>query len=129
MALTYLATAVAAAMLGNVTTTGLFLSVHSSSPGNTGANELVAGTAYTAVSGGRPPIAWAAAALGIVISNNTQLYALLAIQAGGLPFVGFWTANVGGTWLFGCPTSGLAGSIPSGANITFTSGVTLTQAG
>ena len=129
MALTYLSAAAANNMLGQVTTTGLFMSIHSASPSNTGANELVAGTAYTAVSGGRPPIAWASASSGVVVSNNTQTFAMLTTQSGGIPYFGLWTANTSGTWLFGGPTSGLSGSIPSGANVTFTSAVTLTQAG
>ena len=129
MALTYLSAAAAAACLGNVTTTGLFMSIHSGSPSNTGANELVAGTAYTAVSGGRPPIAWGSVSAGVVTSNDTQTYAMLVTQAGGIPYYGLWTANTGGTWLFGGPTTGLLGSIPNGATVTFTSSVTLTQAG
>src|ERR1700729_762647 len=108
MALTYLTATVADNMLANITTTGLFMSIHSASPSNTGANELVAGTAYTAVSGGRPPIAW-------------------ATSSGGIPYFGLWTANTGGTFLFGGPTSGLSGSIASGGNVVFASATTLTQ--
>ena len=129
MALTYLAAAYASNMLGQITTTGLYMSIHSASPSNTGANELVAGTAYTAVSGGRPPIAWGSVTNGVVSSNDTQTYAMLVTEAGGIPYFGLWTANTSGTYLFGGPTSGLSGSIPSGANVTFTSAVTLTQAG
>lgn len=129
MALTYLAAASAASMLGNITTTGLFISIHSASPSNTGANELASGTAYTAVSGGRPPATWAAPSSGVVVSSDTQTYAMLLTQAGGIPYFGIWTANTAGTYLFGGPTSGLSGSIPSSANVTFTNGITLTQAG
>lgn len=129
MALTRLPAAVAAAMLGNVTTTGLFLSIHSADPGLTGANELVAGTAYTAVSGGRPPITWAAASAGVQASNDTQTFAMLVLQAGGIPYVGVWTANSGGTFLGGGPTSGLSGSIAVSAVVTFTNGLTATESG
>ena len=129
MALTYLAATYANNMLGQITTTGLFMSIHSASPSNTGANELVAGTAYTLVSGGRPPITWAGASNGVVVSSDTQTYAMLVVEAGGIPYFGLWTANSAGTYLFGGTTSGLSGSIPIGANVTFTSAVTLTQSG
>ena len=129
MALTYLAAATASTQLGAITTTGLFMSIHSATPGNTGASELVAGTAYTAVSGGRPPITWGSVTNGVVSSNDTQTFAMLVTEAGGIPYFGIWTANTAGTWLFGGPTSGLSGSIPSGANVTFTSSLQLTQAG
>ena len=129
MALTYLTATVANAQLANITTTGLFMSIHSASPSNTGANELVAGTAYTAVSGGRPPVTWAAASSGVVVSSDTQTFAMLVTQAGGIGFWGLWTANTGGTWLFGGVTTGLSGSIPSGANVTFVNGITITNAG
>lgn len=129
MALTYLAAATAATNLGNITTTGLFTSIHSASPSNTGANELVAGTAYTAVSGGRPPVTWGSVTTGVVTSSDTQTFAMLTLEASGIPYFGIWTANSAGTWLFGGPTSGLSGSIPIGANVTFTSAITLTQAG
>jgi hypothetical protein len=129
MALTFLPATIAANMLDQVITTGLFMSVHSATPGNTGASELAAGTAYTAVSGGRPPIDWGSIASGVVDSNDVQIFALLVTQAGGIPYWGLWTANVGGSWVFGGPTTGLTGSIPSGANVVFTDSVVLTQAG
>jgi hypothetical protein len=126
MALTLLTAASANNMLANITTTGLFMSIHTASPALTGTNEIVGGTGYT---GNRPAVTWAAAASGVVVSSNTQTFALLAIQAGGIPFFGLWTAATAGTYLTGGSTSGLSGSIPSGANVTFTSAVTLTVAG
>jgi hypothetical protein len=126
MTLTFLPATVANNMLGNITTTGLFMSIHTASPGTTGANEIVGGTGYT---GNRPAIAWAAAASGVVVSNTTQTYALLVTQSGGIPNFGLWTAATAGTYLGGGTTSGLTGSIPSGANVTFTSAVTLTVSG
>ena len=128
MSLTYLPATVANNMLAQITTSGLFMSIHSASPSNTGANELAAGTAYTAVAGGRPPISWGSVTNGVVPSNDTQTYALLSTQAGGIPYFGLWTASTSGTYLTGGATSGLSGSIPSGANVTFTSAVTLTLA-
>lgn len=126
MALTYLAAATADAMLGNITATGLFMSIHSASPGDTGANELVGGTAYT---GTRPAITWATSANGVVVSSDTQTFAMLVTEAGGIPYFGIWTADTAGTYLTGGATSGLSGSIPSGANVTFTSSITLTVSG
>lgn len=126
MALTLLTAASANAALGNITTTGLFVSIHTATPGTTGANEIVAGTGYT---GNRPAVTWGSASSGVVVSSNTQTYALLAIQAGGIPYFGVWTASTAGTYLCGGTTSGLSGSIPSGANVTFTSSLTLTWAG
>jgi hypothetical protein len=129
MVLTYLTSAVAANILNQIITTGLFMSIHSALPNNTGSSELVAGTAYTAVSGGRPPIAWGSITAGVVDSNDTQTYAMLTTEAGGIPGWGLWTANTAGTWLFGGPTTGLTGSIPSSANVVFPSSVALTAAG
>lgn len=126
MTLTYLPAATANAMLATITTTGLFMSIHTASPGTTGANEIVGGTGYT---GNRPALAWAASSLGVVVSNDTQTYAMLTTEAGGIPYFGIWTAATSGTYLSGGVTSGLSGSIPSGANVTFTSAVTLTVSG
>jgi hypothetical protein len=125
MAITYTTAAVATAMLACITTTGLFMSIHTASPGTGGANEIAYSTGYT---GNRPAIAWAGFSTDHQTSNNTQTYPLLAIQASGIPYFGLWTAATSGTYLTGGATSGLTGSIPSGANVTFTSSVTLTLA-
>jgi hypothetical protein len=45
---------------------------------------------------------------------------MLTTTAGGIPYFGIWTANSSGTWIIGGTTTGLSGSIPSGANVTFT---------
>lgn len=126
MALTYLTVATATAMLANITTTGLYLSIHNGSLGNTGANEIVGGTGYT---GTRPAITWAAFSIDHQTSSNTQTFAMLVAETGGIPYYGIWTAATAGTFITGGPTSGLSGSIPSGANVTFTSAVTETVAG
>jgi hypothetical protein len=71
MALTYMTATVANAMLAAVTTTGLFMSDQLGvPPAPPGASELVAGTAYTAVSGGRPPLAWASASSGGIVLSS-----------------------------------------------------------
>jgi hypothetical protein len=45
---------------------------------------------------------------------------MVTTTAGGIPYFGIWTANSSGTWIIGGTTTGLSGSIPSGANVTFT---------
>jgi hypothetical protein len=135
MALTYLAASVATNMLGQITTAGLYMSIHTASPGTVGSNEIVPGSGYT---GNRPAVSWSSVASGVVYSANasTQTFALLSIQAGGIPYFGIWDhASGANSYLCGGATSGLSGSIPSGANVVFTgtgvagSGITLTQAG
>jgi hypothetical protein len=123
MALTYMTAAVANAMCACITTTGLFMSIHSATPGITGASELVPTTNYTPVSGGRPPIAWTSASSGAFTnsaSGSPQTFAMVTTTAGGIPYFGIWTANSSGTWIIGGTTTGLSGSIPSTANVTFT---------
>jgi len=127
LALTYLASAYANAAINGIVaaSTTFYLSIHALSPSNTGANELGAGTAYTAVSGGRPPIIFGAASAGVQTSTDTQTFALLVAQAGGIPYFGIWTANTGGTYICGGLTVGLASALPSGASVVFTDGVVL----
>lgn len=127
MALTYLAATYAANMLNQVITTGLYMSIHSASPGTNGANELLAGTAYSGSN--RPAISWGSISSGVVVSNDVQTYTLIGTLSGGIPYFGLWTAGSSGTYLFGGATSGLSSSLPNGAVITFTDSVTLTQAG
>src|ERR1035437_8125596 len=94
-ALTYLPASVAAIQLGNITTTGLYLSIHSGSPGTTGLNEIVGSTIIGYSTGGytgqRMAITWAGASGGVVVSSNTQTFPLLATQAGGIGYFGIWT--------------------------------------
>ena len=133
MALTYLAASVATNMLGQITTAGLYMSLHSSSPGTVGSNELVPGTAYT---GNRPSVTWSAVTNGVVYSSNTQTFVLLQQQASGIPYFGIWDhASGANSYLCGGATSGLSGNLPVAANVIFTgtgvagSGITLTQSG
>ena len=143
MVLTYMTTTVATAVLQAITTTGLYLGIHASSPGNTGANEIVgsgmvgySSGGYTGVSDGtstgRPKITWGAFATDHQTSSVTATFALLAAQASGINYFSLWTdtgaTSHAGTFLFGGPTSGTVNgsSIPNGANVTFASSVTLT---
>jgi hypothetical protein len=142
MALTYLPTAIWEAMLATITGNGLFMSLHSASPGQTGASEILGTTEPTYSTGGytgaRMPISWASPNVGAgsVTSggaNGTQTFPMTSswVQA-GIPYFGIWTlANSGGgagTYNTGGTTSGLT-SVPPSANVVFTSSVTLTIAG
>ena len=102
----------------------LYLSIHSASPGTTGANELAAGTAYS--QSVRQTLTFAAASAGTIVSNDTQTYTLSSGTA--VTYFGIWTASSGGTYITGGPTN-LSGTIPSGANVVFTNGITLTITG
>jgi len=137
MALTYLSATYASNMLGQITTTGLYMGIHTASPGTTGANEIVGSGMIGYSSGGytgtRMAVTWGSVSSGVVSSNDTQTFPLLATQASGIPYFSLWTdtgaTSHAGTYLTGGATSGLSGSIPNGANVTFTSAITLTQAG
>jgi hypothetical protein len=127
MALTYASVAVATAMIACVTTTAAYMSIHSATPGTTGASEIAANSATGYTQAARPAITWAAYGSAAQVSNDTQTYTMGASWTPGpIPYFGLWTASSSGTWLFGGPTSGLSGNIPVGANVTFTSSVTLT---
>jgi hypothetical protein len=126
MALTYASVAVATAIIACVTTTGAYMSIHSATPGNTGASEIAANSASGYTQAARPAITWAAYGSAAQVSNDTQTYTMGASWTPGpIPYFGLWTASSSGTWLFGGPTSGLSGNIPVAANVTFTSSVTL----
>lgn len=136
-ALTYLAATYAANMLGQITTSGLYMGLHTASPSTSGANEIVGSGMIGYSSGGytgtRMAITWGSVTTGVVVSNDTQTFPLLAVQAGGIPYFSIWTdtgaTSHAGVYITGGTTSGLSGSIPNGANVTFTSAITLTQAG
>lgn len=126
---TYLPTAVMTALIACITATGAYMSLHTSSPSTTGANELLGSSQSGYSSGGytgyRKSLTWAAYSSPGQISSNSQTFALLATQAGGIPYFGIWTADDGGTYIAGGPTSGLSGSIPNGANVVFATGATV----
>jgi hypothetical protein len=89
MALTYASVAVATAMIACVTTTGLYMSIHSATPGNTGASEIAANSAAGYTQSVRPTIAWAAYASAAQVSNDTQTYTMGATWTPGpIPYFG-----------------------------------------
>lgn len=126
MALTYASTAVGTAIIVTVTATAIAMSIHTGSPATTGANEIPNNSASGYTQSVRPSITWAAYGSAAQVSNDTQTYTMGASWTPGpIPYFGLFTATTSGTWLFGGPTSGLSGNIPAGANVTFTSAVTL----
>lgn len=139
--LVYLATAYAGNMLGQLTTTGLYMSLHTASPATTGANEILGSSMNGYSSGGytglRQTISWASydSSNNWTISSNTQTFPLLAQTSGtGIPYFGIWTdtgaSGHAGTYICGGATSGLGTTIPSGANVIFATGaIKLTQTG
>ena len=102
-----------------VPTTVYYLSLHSGSPGTTGANEITGGSyARQAITFGTPS-GGSQASSG---ADATQSFAGMPIEAGGCPYFGVWALVSGGTFEAGGTTTGLSGSIPAGATVTFASG-------
>lgn len=104
-----------------VPSTTYYLSLHTASPGTTGANE-VSGGSYA-----RQAITFGSASAGSQASTDSQSFAGMPSESGGTPYFGVWSAASGGTFECGGSTSGLSGAIASGTTITFSTGdVTLT---
>lgn len=85
-----------------------FGSLHTATPGTTGASEVTGGT-Y-----GRQSTTFAAAALGIELTANAQNWTLMPSCT--VTYFGEWTASTSGTYLGG----GLLGSsltVPAGATV------------
>lgn len=96
-----------------------YLSLHSASPGITGANEISGGS-YA-----RQAITFATPASGQQISGGTdaaQSFAGMPLESSGCPYFGVWSALTAGTFECGGPTTGLSGSIPAGATVSFAAG-------
>lgn len=86
-----------------------FGSLHTATPGQTGASEVTGGT-Y-----GRQSLQFAAAANGVELSNNAQNWTLM--PACTVTYFGVWSASTSGTYSGG----GLLGSsltVPAGATVT-----------
>jgi hypothetical protein len=91
-----------------VPTTGYFGSLHTATPGLTGANEVTGG------SYGRQGTTYGAAALGIELTTNGQSWTLM--PAVTVTYFGEWTLVSGGTYLGGgLLTSPL--TVPAGASV------------
>lgn len=100
-----------------VPTTVYNLSLHTATPGTTGASEVTGGS-YA-----RQPITFGTPSSGSQASagvDAAQSFTGMPAEAGGTPFFGVWTT--GGTYIGGGTTSGLSGAISVGATINFASG-------
>ena len=102
-----------------VPTTVYYLSLHTATPGTTGANEVTGGSyARQAITFGSP-------SAGAQVSAGTdasQSFTGMPVEAGGTPFFGIWTLVSGGTYLAGGTMTGLSGAISAGSTITVASG-------
>lgn len=103
-----------------VPTTTYYLSLHTATPGTTGASEVTGGSyARQAITFGTP-------ASGSQASTNAQNFTSMPAEGSGTPYFGIWTAATSGTYLAGGSTSGLSSAISAGATVSFsTGGVTL----
>jgi hypothetical protein len=104
------------ALLRAVAFTGaaaLFLSIHTADPGNTGANE------YTAYSGTRPSVTFAAAASAASASTNQQDFT--GMGATVITHVGLWSAASGGTFQGGGALTSPA-TVNAGQTLRFLAG-------
>lgn len=109
-----------------VPTTVYYLSLHTATPGTTGANEVTGGSyARQAITFGSPS-SGSQASSGV---DASQSFTGMPSEGSGTPFFGIWTLATSGTYIGGGTTSGLSGAISSGATINFASGaVTLAVA-
>lgn len=104
-----------------VPSTTYYLSLHTATPGTTGASEVTGGS-YA-----RQAITFASPSGGSQASSSAQSFTSMPAEAGGTPYFGIWSAATSGTYECGGSTSGLSGAISAGATITFASGaITLT---
>lgn len=101
---------------GIVPATTYFMSLHSGSPGSTGANEISGGS-YARIA-----LIFSAPTLGVMTSTDAQNFTNLPAEVGGIPFFGIWSAITGGTYLGGGTTVGASGSIGAGSGFNFAIG-------
>ena len=101
-----------------VPSTTYYLSLHSATPGQTGANEITGGS-YA-----RQAITFGSATNGAEVSTNSQTFTNLPAESGGIPYFGLWTTATGGSYIGGGTTSGLSGNLPAGISVNFATGQT-----
>lgn len=102
------------------TATTFYLALFTADPGTTGSAGEVTGGSY-----GRQAINFAAPSGGTSVSggsNPAQSFTNMPAEAGGIPYFGIFTAVTAGTYDAGGTTSGLSGSIPAGATVSFAAG-------
>ena len=96
--------------------TTYYLSLHSATPGQTGANEISGGS-YA-----RQSIVFGAASGGSEASSTSQTFTNLPAESGGIGYFGIWSAATSGTYIGGGATTGLTGSLPAGISVNFATG-------
>ena len=105
-----------------VATTVYYLSLHTATPGTTGASEVTGGSYI------RQAITFGATSGATKISSGAdaaQSFTGMPIETGGCPYAGIWTASTSGTYLGGLTTSGLSGAISAGSTISVAAGATV----
>lgn len=106
-------TAIAAVFVPSTT---YYLSLHSATPGQTGASEISGGS-YA-----RQGITFGSASGGSEASTNSQTFTNLPAESGGISYFGIWSAVTAGTYIGGGTTTGLTGSLPAGISVNFATG-------
>ena len=104
------------------TATTYYLALFTTDPTTTGASGEVTGGAGPYA---RQAINFAAPSGGTAASggaNPAQNFTGMPAEAGGIPYFGIFTAVTAGTYSGGGTTSGLSGSIPAGATVSFAAG-------
>jgi hypothetical protein len=85
----------------------------------TGANEITGGSyARQAITFGTPS-GGSQASAG---TDAAQSFTGMPLESSGCPYFGIWSASTGPTYEAGGTTTGLSGSIPAGATVSFASG-------
>lgn len=128
MANTYASATEVGNIYTNIASSTLYVSLHTASPGLTGANEISTGGSP---SYGRASCAFGAATTGssptVTGPSSGSLSIGVRSDAGGsATYFGIWSASTGGTYLFGGP---LGTSVPAGSTATIaTNQITISMA-
>lgn len=101
---------------GYVPGTTYYMSLHTATPGNTGASEVVGGS-YA-----RQAIVFTTASAGVESNTLTINFSSLPAEAGGIPYFGLFTLASGGTYLGGGIVNGVPGPMSAGTSLSFGAG-------
>lgn len=107
---------------GFVPGTTYYMSLHTATPGNTGASEVTGGS-YA-----RQAIVFTTATAGVISNTLTINFSSLPAESGGIPYFGIWTLASGGTYMGGGVVNGVPGPMSAGTSLAFGGGtVTASQ--
>ena len=101
---------------GIVPTTTYYMSLHTATPGTTGASEATGGS-YA-----RQAVTFGSASGGVLSSAGSVTFSGLPVSTPGWPFWGLWTAVSSGTYLGGGVVTGAGGPTAAGYAATFSAG-------